>query len=106
MGLHLLLYTVVNVLRSVEQRNKMFLWICCRVDKLEIILSCDLNAVAFPNMNQPASSDSSATFMDQNNMHPPNDFQMQGRNIIPGSSADRTNSNMRITQNTAAAGTC
>ena len=57
-------------------------------------------------MNQPASSDSSATFMDQNNMHPPNDFQMQERNIIPGSSAARTNSNMRITQNTAAAGTC
>ena len=57
-------------------------------------------------MNQPASSDSSATFMDQNNMHPPNDFQMQERNIIPGSSADRTNSYMRITQNTAAAGTC
>ena len=105
MGLHLPLYRVGNVLRSVEQRNKMFLWICSRVDKLEIILSRDLNAVAFPNMNQPASSDSSATFMDQNNMRPPNDFQMQGRNIIPGSSADRTNSNMRITQNTAAAGT-
>ena len=57
-------------------------------------------------MNQPASSDASATIMDQNNMHPPNDFQMQERNIIPGSSAARTNSNMRITQNTAAAGTC
>ena len=94
------------MLRLVEQRNKIFLWICSRVDKLKIILSRDFNAVAFPNMNQPASSDSSATFMDQNNMHPPNDFQMQERNIIPGSSADRTNSNMRITQNTAAAGTC
>ena len=106
MGLHLPLYRVVNVLRLVEQRNKLFLWICSRVDKLEIILSRDFNAVAFPNMNQPASSDSSATFMDQNNMHPPNDFQMQERNIIPGSWAARTNSNMRITQNTAAAGTC
>ena len=105
-GLHLPLYRVVNVLRLVEQRNKMFLWICCRVDKLKIILSRDLNAVAFPNMNQPASSESSATFMDQNNMHPSNDFQMQERNIIPGSSAARTNSNMRTTQNTAAAGTC
>ena len=79
---------------------------CCRVDKLEIILSRHFNAVTFRNMNQPASSESSATFMDQNNMHPPNDFQMQERNIIPGSSADRTNCNMRITQNTAAAGTC
>ena len=106
MGLNLLLYTVVNVLRLVEERNKMFLWICSRVDKLKIILSRDLTAVAFPNMNQPASSDSSATFMDQNNMHPPNDFQMQEQNIIPGSWAARTNCNMRITQNTAAAGTC
>ena len=90
MGLHLSIYRMVNVLQSVEQRNKMFLWICCRVDKLEIILSCDLNAVAFPNMNQPASSDSIATFMDQNNMYPPNDFQMQERNIIPGLSAAST----------------
>ena len=106
MGLHLPLYRVVNVLRLVEQRNKMFLWICCRVDKLKIILSRDLNAVAFPNMNQPGSSDVSATFMDENNKHPPNDFEMQEQNIIPGSSADRTNCNMRITQNTAAAGTC
>ena len=106
MGLHLPLYRVVNVLRSVEQRIKMFLWICSRIDKLKIILSRDLNAVAFPNMNQPASSDSSATFMDQNNMYPSNDFQMQERNIITGPSAVRTNSNMRITQNTAAAGTC
>ena len=57
-------------------------------------------------MNQPASSDSSATFMDQNNMYPSNDFQMQERKIIPGPSAVRTNCNMRITQNTAAAGTC
>ena len=106
MGLHLPLYRVVNVLRFVEQRNRVFLWICCHVDKLKIILSRDLNAMAFPNMNQPASSDSSATFMGQNNMHPPNDFPMQERNIIPGSSAARTNCNMRITQNTAAAGTC
>ena len=83
----------------------MSLWICCRVDKLEIILSRDFNAVTFPNMNQPGSSESGAAFMDENNMHPPNDFQMQERNIIPGSSAARTNSNMRITQNTAAAGT-
>ena len=57
-------------------------------------------------MNQPATSDSSATFMDQNNMYPSNDFQMQERNIITGPSAVRTNSNMRIIQNTAAAGTC
>ena len=106
MGLYLPLYRVVNVLRLVEQRKKMFLWICCHVDKLKIILSRDFNAVAFPNMSQPASSDSSATFMNQNNMHPSNDFQMQERNIIPGSSAARTNFNMRITQNTAAAGTC
>ena len=106
MGLYLPLYRVVNVLRLVEQRKKMFLWICCHVDKLKIILSRDFNAVAFPNMSQPASSDSSATFMNQNNMHPSNDFQMQERNIIPGSSAARTNSNTRITQNTAAAGTC
>ena len=106
MGLHLPIYRMVNVLRSVEQRNKMFLWICSRVDKLKIILSRDFNAVTFPNMNQPASSDSSATFMDHNNMYPSNDFQMQERNIIPGPSAVRTNCNMRITQNTAAAGTC
>ena len=106
MGLYLPLYRVVNVLRLVEQRKKMFLWIWCHVDKLKIILSRDFNVVAFPNMNQPASSDSSATFMYQNNMHPPNDFPMQERNIISGSLAARTNCNMRITQNTAAAGTC
>ena len=41
MGLNLLLYTVVNVLRLVEGRNKMFLRICSRVDKLEIILFRD-----------------------------------------------------------------
>ena len=97
---------MVNVLRLVEQRKKMFLWICSRVDKLKIILSRDFNAVTFPNMNQPGSSDSSATFMDQNNMHPSNDFQMQERNIIPGLLAARTNFNKRTTQNTAAAGTC
>ena len=90
----------------VDQQNKMLLWLCYCVDKLKIILSRDFNAVAFPNMNQPASSDASATFIDQNNMHLPNDFQMQERNIIPGSWAARTNCNMRITQNTAAAGTC
>ena len=97
---------MVNVLRLVELRNKMFLWICSRVDKLKIILTRDFNAVTFPNTNQPALSESSTTFIDQNNMHPSNAFQMQERNIITGPSAVRTNSNMRITQNTAAAGTC
>ena len=106
MGLHLPLYRVVNVLRLAEQQNKMFLWICCHVDKLKIIISRHFNALSFPNMNQPASSESSAAFMDQNNMHPSNDFPMQEWNIIPGSSAARTNSNMRTTQKTAAAGTC
>ena len=106
MGLHFLLYRVVNVLRLVEQQSKMFLWICSRVDKLKIILNRDFNAATFPNTNQPALSESSTTFTNQNNMHPPNDFQMQERNIIPGPSAVRANSNMRITQNTAAAGTC
>ena len=97
---------MVNVLRLVEQRKKMFLWICTRVDKLKIILSSHFNALSFPNMNQPASSESSAAFMAQNNMYSRDDFQMKERNIIPGSSAARTNCNMRITQNTAAAGTC
>ena len=97
---------MVNVLRLVEQRSKMFLWICSRVDKLKIILNRDFNAVTFSNTNQPAFSESSTTFTDQNNMHPSNAFQMQERNIIPGPSAVRANSNMRITQNTAAAGTC
>ena len=106
MGLHLPLYRVVNVLRLVEQQKKMFLWIRSRVDKLKIILTRDFNAVTFPNTNQPDLSESSTTFIDQNNMHPSNAFQMQERNIIPGPSAVRTNSNMRITQNTAAAGTC
>ena len=106
MGLNLLLYTVVNVLRLVEERNKMFSWMCCRVDKLKIILSRDLNAVTFPNMNQSTSSESGAAFMAQNNIYSRDDFPMQERNIIPGSSAARTNSNTRITQNTAAAGTC
>ena len=106
MGLHLPLYRVVNVLRLVEQRNKMFLWMCCRVDKLKITLSRDFNAVAFPNMNQPGSSELGAAFMAQNNMYSLDDFQMKERNIIPGSSAARTNSNMRTTQKTAAAGTC
>ena len=106
MGLHFSLYRVVNVLRLVAQRSKMFLWICSCVDKLKIILTLDFNAVTFPNTNQPALSESSTTFIDQNNMHPSNDFQMQERNIIPGSLAARTNFNMRVTQNTAAAGTC
>ena len=106
MGLHLPLYRVVDVLRLVEQRNKMFLWICSRVDKLKIILSRDFNAMTFPNMNQPGSSESGAAFMAQNNMYSQDDFQMQERNIIPGSLAARTNFNKRTTQNTAAAGTC
>ena len=105
-GIHLPLNRVVNVLRLVEQRNNMFLWICCRVDKLKIILSRDFNAVTFPNINQPGSSKSGAAFMAQNNMYSRDDFPMKERNIIPGSSAARTNSNMRITQNTAAADTC
>ena len=84
----------------------MFLWMCCRVDKLKIIISCDFNAVAFPNMNQPGSRELGAAFMAQNNMYSLDDFQMQERNMIPGSLAARTNSNKRITQNTAAAGTC
>ena len=54
----------------------MFLWICCRVDKLKIFIFHDFNAVAFPNMKQPTSSESSATFMDQNNMYPLNDSAM------------------------------
>lgn len=54
----------------------MFLWICCRVDKLIIILFHDFNAVAFPNMKQSTSCESSATLMDENNMYPLNGSPM------------------------------
>ena len=84
----------------------MFLWICCRVDKLIIILFHDFNAVAFPNMKQSTSCESSATFVDQNNVYPRNDFPMQEWTIIPGPSAASKNPDIRISQNIAAAGTC
>ena len=60
----------------VDQQNKMFLWLCYCEDKLKIILFHDFNAVASSNMNQPTSSESSATFMDQSNMYPLNDSLM------------------------------
>ena len=63
-------------LRLVDQRNKMFLSTCYLVDKLKIILFHDSNAVASLNINQPTSSESSAAFMDQNNMYPFNDSPM------------------------------
>ena len=43
-------------------------------------LSLDYNAVAFPNTNQPSLSDSSATFIVQNNMKPWNNLLMQDCN--------------------------
>ena len=42
-------------------------------EKLKKIISHDINAAALQNMDQPTSSESSATFMDQNNMDPLND---------------------------------
>ena len=60
----------------VDQQNKMFLWLCYYVDKLKIILFHDFNAVASSNMNQPTSSESSETFMDQSNMYLLNDSPM------------------------------
>ena len=66
----------MHVLRLVDQRNKMFLWTCYRVDKLKIILFHDFNAVASLNINQPTSSESSPAFMDQNDMYPLNDSPM------------------------------
>ena len=79
---------------------------CCRVDKLKIILFRDFNAVTFPNMNQPGSSESGAAFMAQNNMYSRDDFQMEEQNLLPGLLAAREIINKRRTQNTAAAGTC
>ena len=66
----------MHVLRLVDQRNKMFLWACYRVDKLKILLFHDFNAVASLNINQLTSSESSAAFMDQNNTYPWNDSPM------------------------------
>ena len=37
----------------------------------------DFIAAALPNMDQSNSSESSATFTDQNSMYPRNDFPMQ-----------------------------
>ena len=76
------------------------------IEELKIILSHDFNAVALQNMDQPTSSESSATFVDQNNVYPRNDFPMQEWSIIPGPSAASKNSDIRISQNIAAAGTC
>ena len=66
----------IHVLRLVDQRNKMFLWKCYRVDKLKIILFHDFNAVASLNINQPTSSESSAALLGQNDMYPWNDSPM------------------------------
>ena len=76
------------------------------IKELKIILFHDFNAVALQNMDQPTSSESSATFVDQNNVYPRNDFPMQEWSIIPGPSAASKNPDIRISQNIAAAGTC
>ena len=86
--------------------SRNYYWLVMPIKELKIILSHDFNAAALPNMDQSTSSDSSATFTDQNSMYPRNDFPMQEWNIIPGPSAASTNSDIRISQNIAAAGTC
>lgn len=67
-------------------------------------LCLDLNVVAFQNINQPNSSDSSATFMVQNNMQSWDAFQMQQRNILSEESASNPDFCMTEPQNAAPAG--
>ena len=80
-------------------QSRNYCWLVMPIEELKIILSHDFNVVALQNMDQPTSSDSSATFVDQNNVYPRNDFPMQEWNIIPGLSAASTNSDIRIPQN-------
>ena len=89
-----------------RQITYIYYWLVMPIQELKITLSHDFNAAALRNMDQPTSSESSATFTDQNSMYPRNDFPKQEWNIIPGRSAASTNSDIRIPQNIAAAGTC
>ena len=62
------------------------------------------NLVALSNLNQPTSSNTSATVIVQNNLQPPNDYPMQEGNILNWPSAVSTNCNLINTQNMADAG--
>ena len=66
-------------------------------------LSLDYNAVAFPNTNQPSSSDSSATFMVQNNMKPWNNLIMQDCNNTQDTSVSTPDFSTTELQNVAPA---
>ena len=60
--------------------------------------------MAFPNTNQPSSSDSRATFMVQNNMEPWNDFLKQDYNNTQDTSVSTPNFSTTELQNAALAG--
>ena len=62
------------------------------------------NLVALSNLNQPTSSNTSATVIVQNTLQPPNDYPMQEGNILNWPSAVSTNCNLINTQNMADAG--
>ena len=64
----------------------------------------DLNVVAFQNINQPNSSDSSATFTVPNNMQSWDAFQMQQCNILSEESASNPDFSMTEPLNAAPAG--
>ena len=83
-----------------------YCWLVMPTEELKIIISHDFKAAVLRNMDQPTSSDSSATFVNQNNVYAHNDFPMKEWNITSGPSAASTNSDIRIPQNIAAAGTC
>ena len=60
--------------------------------------------MAFPNTNRPSSSDSSVTFMVQNNMQPWNDFLKQDYNNTQDTSVSTPNFSTTELQNAAPAG--
>ena len=91
---------------NLQGHSRNYYLLVMPIKELKIILSHDFNAVALLKMDQPTSSESSATFTDQNSMYPRNDVPMQEWSIIPGPSAASKNSDIRISQNIAAAGTC
>ena len=95
----LVVYQKVNF---VSEKHSLVLYVC-EIENFPF--TCFFfNLVALYNLNQPPSSNTSATVIVQNTLQPPNDYPMQEGNILNWPSAASTNCNLINTQDMADAG--
>ena len=95
----LVVYQKVNF---VSEKHSLVLYVC---EIENFAFTCFFfNLVALSNLNQPTSSNTSATVIVQNTLQPPNDYPMQEGNILNWPSAASANCNLINTQNKADAG--